>query len=62
MAGKRTIVEVFSGESFHHVCCECSLTHRVSVEIVGRLVRFEFIYDEEKTNEMKKIYSKERRS
>lgn len=51
------IVEVFSGEHFHLVCCDCSLTHQVSVEVVGTLVRIEFLRDELKTAQMKRIYS-----
>jgi len=60
MADARSIVEVFSGEFFHQVCCDCSLTHRVDVLIIGRsLVRLRFFVDEEKTAEMKKLYSSE---
>lgn len=43
------ILSINSGENFYLTCCDCDLTHCVTVNVVNREVRFSFERDEKRT-------------
>ncbi|KKN09116.1 hypothetical protein LCGC14_1049750 [marine sediment metagenome] len=43
-----------SGQEFHLTCCDCYLTHKIAVSVVGKEVRLTMTRDDRRTGQKRR--------